>query len=222
MYEAVRELLDRAPGGLVFVLEDIHWADRSSLELLEYLASRLRHGRTAIVATFRTDELHRRHPLVPVLAELDRSGRTTRVDLERLDGGQVGRLVRAIRDDAPDTLIEAIAARSNGNPFLVEELLAVDAGPAASLPGTLRDLLLARLGSLGEPARRVLGIVAAIGRPADVELVEAVWPGSPADLDGALREAVDRAILRGRAVRRPPRVPSRPDRRGRRRRPAAG
>ncbi len=195
MYEAVRELLDRAPGGLIFVLEDIHWADRSSLELLAYLASRLRHGRTSIVATFRTDELHRRHPLVPVLAELTRSGRTTRVDLGRLDKAQVGALVRAIRDDAPDALVEAIAARSDGNPFLVEELLAVDARPTVPLPGTLRELLLARLGTLAEPSRRALGIVAAIGRPADAELVEAAWHGSPDDLDGALREAIDRAIL---------------------------
>ena len=195
MYEAVRELLDRAPGGLLFVLEDIHWADRSSLELLAYLASRLRHGRTAIVVTFRTDELHRRHPLVPVLAELTRSGRTTRVDLGRLDGGQVGALVRAIRVDAPESLVEAIAGRSDGNPFLVEELLAADAGPTSSLPGTLRELLLARLGTLAEPSRRVLGIVAAIGRPADTELVEAAWHGSADELDGALREAIDRAIL---------------------------
>lgn len=172
MYEAVRELLERAPGGLVFVIEDLHWADQSSLELLAYLASRLRRGRTAIVATFRTDELHRRHPLVPVLAELARSGRSTRVDLTRLDPAQVRELVRAIRDETPLELIDAIAARSAGNPFLVEELLAVDAGPTGSLPETLRELLLARLSTLAEPSRRVLGLLAVIGRPADAALVE--------------------------------------------------
>ena len=195
VYEAVRGLLDRPPAPLVFVLEDIHWADSSSLELMAYLASRLRHGRTAIVATFRTDELHRRHPLVPVLAELSRSGRTTRLDLPRLGREQVASLVREIRHEAPDSLVAAIAGRSEGNPFLVEELLAVDAGPATPLPETLRDLLLARLGSLSEPSRRVLGIVAVVGRPVDAELVEATWDGSPSDLDSGLREAVDRAML---------------------------
>jgi DNA-binding NarL/FixJ family response regulator len=195
VYEAVRGLLDRPPAPLVFVLEDIHWADSSSLELMAYLASRLRHGRTAIVATFRTDELHRRHPLVPVLAELARSGRTTRLDLPRLGREQVASLVREIRHEAPDSLVAAIAGRSEGNPFLVEELLAVDAGPATPLPETLRDLLLARLGSLSEPSRRVLGIVAVVGRPVDAELVEATWDGSPSDLDSGLREAVDRAML---------------------------
>jgi DNA-binding CsgD family transcriptional regulator len=195
LYEAVRSLLDRAPDGLTVVLEDIHWADRSSLELLVYLAGRLRRGRAAIVASFRTDELHRRHPLVPVLAELSRSGRTTRIDLDRLGRSSVAELVRAIRGDAPDELVDAIAARSDGNPFLVEELIAVDAGPLAPLPGTLRDLLLARLAALAEPTREMLGIVSTIGRPADPALLEAAWEGTMASLDISLREAVDRSIL---------------------------
>ncbi len=195
MYEAVRGLLDRVPVPLVLVLEDIHWADQSSLELLAYLASRLRSGRTAVVATFRTDELSRRHPLVPILAELARSGRTNRIDLDRLGPDAVARLVREIRGEAPDALVAAIAGRSDGNPFLAEELLAVDGGPAAPLPGTLRDILLARLGTLSEPTRHVLDIVATLGRPADAELLELAWGGEAGPLDQAIREAVDRAIL---------------------------
>jgi ATP/maltotriose-dependent transcriptional regulator MalT len=196
MYEAVRGLLDRAPEPLILVLEDIHWADRSTLELLSYLARRLRHGRTALVATYRTDELHRRHPLLPVLAELQRSGRAARIQLGRLDRAEVARLVREIRGEAaPAALLEAIAGRSEGNPFLVEELLAAEAGPATSLPATLKDLLLARVGTVEAPTRRALGIVAAAGRPVDAELVEAAWDGPAADLDGALRDAIDRALL---------------------------
>jgi DNA-binding CsgD family transcriptional regulator/tetratricopeptide (TPR) repeat protein len=196
MYEAVRGLLDRAPEPLVLVLEDVHWADRSTLELLAYLARRLRHGRTLLLATYRTDELHRRHPLLPVLAELERGGRATRIELARLDRAGVARIVREIRGEAvPAALVEAIAGRSEGNPFLVEELLAAEAGPTTLIPATLKDLLLARVGSIEAPTRRALGIVAAVGRPVEAELVEAVWDGAAADLDGALRDAIDRALL---------------------------
>ncbi len=196
MYEAVRGLLDRAPDPLVLVLEDIHWADRSTLELLTYLARRLRHGRTALVATYRTDELHRRHPLLPVLAELERSGRATRIELGRLGRAEVAHLVSEIRGaPLPAALVEAIAGRSEGNPFLVEELLAADGGSATPLPETLRDLLLARVGAIEAPTRRALGIVAAAGRPVDGALVEAAWDGSTSDLDAALRDAIDRALL---------------------------
>ena len=196
MYEAVRGLLDRAPEPLILVLEDIHWADQSTLELLSYLARRLRHGRTLLLATYRTDELHRRHPLLPVLAELARGGRAARMELGRLDRVEAARLVRAIRGEAaPASLLEAIGGRSDGNPFLVEELLAAEAGQATSLPATLKDLLLARVGTVEAPTRRALGIVAAAGRPVDAELVEAAWDGPAADLDGALREAIDRALL---------------------------
>jgi DNA-binding CsgD family transcriptional regulator len=196
MYEAVRGLLDRAPDPLVLVLEDIHWADRSTLELLTYLARRLRHGRTALVVTYRTDELHRRHPLLPVLAELERSGRATRIELGRLGRGEVAQLVSEIRGEPlPAALVEAIAGRSEGNPFLVEELLAADDSSATPLPDTLRDLLLARVGAIEAPTRRALGIVAAAGRPVDAVLVEAAWEGSTNDLDAALRDAIDRALL---------------------------
>jgi DNA-binding CsgD family transcriptional regulator/tetratricopeptide (TPR) repeat protein len=208
LYEAVRRLLDRAPEPLMLVLEDIHWADQSSLELLAYLAGRLREGRTALVATFRIDELHRRHPLVPVLAELARSGRAARLDLERLAPDDVARMVRAVDEDASPERVAALAARSDGNPFLVEELLSVPGGAAASLPSGLRDVLFARLGTLGEPARRLVSILATLGRPADVRLLQAAWGAArdssvdpaaadpaAADLDATIREAVDRAVV---------------------------
>ena len=196
MYEAVRAVLDRVPDPLVVVLEDLHWADRSTLELLDYLARRLRHGRTLLLATYRTDELHRRHPLPPLLAELERTGRSTSIHLDPLDREQVARLVHELGVDAsPTAALDAIARRSEGNPFLVEELVAAGAGDANQLPGSIRDLLLARVASVDAATRRVLGIVAAVGRPADAELVEMAWDGSEADLDGALRDAIDRGLL---------------------------
>ncbi len=196
MYEAVRAVLDRGPDPLVLLLEDVHWADRSTLELLDYLARRLRHGRTLLLATYRTDELHRRHPLPPVLAELARAGRSTRIEVGPLDGAQSARLVRELGVDAEAVaVVDAIARRSEGNPFLLEELIAAGVGEAKPIPGTLRELLLARVGSVDASTRRALGIVAALGRPAEAELVELAWNGSGADLDGALRDAVDRGLL---------------------------
>jgi DNA-binding CsgD family transcriptional regulator/tetratricopeptide (TPR) repeat protein len=196
MYEAVRALLDRHPGLLVVVLEDIHWADRSTLELLDYLARRLRHGRTLLLATYRTDELHRRHPLPPLLAELERTGRSSSIRVGPLDREQVARLVRELGVvPGPAAALDAIARRSGGNPFLVEELVAAGAGGADQLPGTIRELLLARVAAVDAATRRALGIVAAVGRPAEAELVEMAWDGSEADLHGGLRDAVDRGLL---------------------------
>jgi ATP/maltotriose-dependent transcriptional regulator MalT len=196
MYEAVRSLLDRVPAPLLLAVEDVHWADPSTLELLVYLARRLRHGRTALLATYRTDELHRRHPLRPVLGELERTGRALRIELGRLERPDVARLVQEIAGSGMSVAtLDAIVGRSEGNPFLVEELVAADAGATSLLPETLQELLLSRVASVEPSTRSALGIVAAVGRPADAELVELAWDGPTVDLDRALRDAVDRALL---------------------------
>jgi DNA-binding CsgD family transcriptional regulator len=196
LYEAVRGFLDRGPAPLVLVLEDLHWADRSTLELLDYLVRRLRYGRTLIVATFRDDELHRRHPLAPVLAEFARSGRTTRLDLQPLSDGDVSALVREIRGpDAPLSLISGIVERSEGNPFLAEELVALGVGRGAPLPATMLEVLLARIERLSDAAAEITRITAVAGRPVDSELLERACEGAPRDFEAALQECLDRSIL---------------------------
>ncbi len=196
LYEAVRGLLDRGPAPLVLVLEDLHWADRSTLELLDYLVRRLRQGRTLLVATFRNDELPRSHPLTPVLAELTRSGRTTRLDLPPLLDSDVGALVREIRGpELQPSQVSAIVERSEGNPFLAEELLALGVGRGAPLPATLREVLLARIGRLSDAAGEIARIASVAGRPVDAELLERAWDGAPRDFDTALRECLDWSIL---------------------------
>jgi DNA-binding CsgD family transcriptional regulator/tetratricopeptide (TPR) repeat protein len=196
MYEAVRGFLDRGPAPLVLVLEDLHWADRSTLELLDYLVRRLRLGKTLLVATFRNDELHRRHPLAPVLAEFARSRRTTRLDLPPLSDTDIGALVREIHGaDAPQSLVSGIVERSEGNPFLAEELLALGAGRGAPLPATLVEVLLARIERLSDPAGEIARIAAVAGRPVDAELIERAWEGAARGFEPALRECVDRSIL---------------------------
>jgi DNA-binding CsgD family transcriptional regulator/tetratricopeptide (TPR) repeat protein len=195
LYESVRRVLDDAPLPTVLVIEDLHWADRSSLELLTYLASRLRFGRTSLVVTFRTDELSAGHLVRRTASELVRGGHATRLDVPRLHPAEVGEMVRSIDKAASETVVQAIVARSGGVPFLVEELVAAGGSPGDPLPETLRDLLLAGAVTLAPSTRQAIAIASLVGRPADHELIAAGWQGSLDDLDAGLHEAVDRSIL---------------------------
>ena len=101
-----------------------------------------------MLATFRTDELHRRHPFLPYLAELERGRAMQRIDLARFDREELASQIRAIRGIPADPdLVEAVYSRSGGNAFFVEELLAVET-PGHALPAVLRDVLLARVAAL--------------------------------------------------------------------------
>jgi predicted ATPase len=195
LYEAVRDALDRADDPTVLVLEDLHWADRSSLELLSYLVRRLRHGRTLVFATFRSDEITAEHPATPVLAELARAGRSQLIDLAPLDRVEIDRLVGDLCPDASPLESDAIAVRSEGNPFFVTELARPSGGPGDPLPATLRDLLLVRIAGLPPAARRVVDLLAVIGRPASPALLRAAWDGDRVDLDAGLAVALDRQVL---------------------------
>src|SRR6266545_908804 len=111
----LHRLAERAP--VLLVVEDLHWADRSTRDLLGFLVRNLRAG-VALVLTYRSDELHRRHPLRPFLAELDRSGRAERLELGRLGRRELAELLAGILDEpAAPALVGEILARSEGNPF---------------------------------------------------------------------------------------------------------
>jgi predicted ATPase len=166
LFEAVLALLerlaDRSP--TMLVVEDLHWADRSTLDLLTFLHRNLQAG-LLLVLTYRTDELHRRHPLRPFLAELDRSGRADRLGVGRFDRVDVADLLAGIAGTRPDDeLIEQIYRRSEGNAFFAEELLAAahqgDAN-GRSLPPSLQNVLLSRVQVLPDEAQATLRIVAA-------------------------------------------------------------
>ena len=122
----------RGAGAAVVVIEDVHWADRSTLELLGFLGRNLRHGPIAPPGVLSHDELHRRHPLLPFLAEQERSGRAERLELARFDRAELAAQLAAILGAQPDPeLVERIAARSQGNAFYAEELLAAEPPPGA-------------------------------------------------------------------------------------------
>ncbi len=199
LFESVAALLAdlAATAPLVLVLEDLHWADRSSRDLLRYLLARLGEERVAVVASYRSDDLHRRHPLRPLLAELVRLPGVERLELPPLPDAAVGQLVRDLGRGAgpvPEATVEDVVARAEGNAFFAEELLA--AGLAGeTLPVALTDVLLTRVEQLGPQAQQVLRVAAVAGRQVRHDLVAAVGGLAPADLEQALAEAVHSHLL---------------------------
>ncbi|HXD59126.1 MAG TPA: AAA family ATPase, partial [Thermoleophilaceae bacterium] len=183
---------------LLLVIEDLHWADRSTLDLVALLVRALRGVRVLLVVSFRTDELHRDHPLRPLVIEWERLRTVQRLDLERFGREQVARQLEAILGSAPDrAMVDLVYERSEGNAFLVEEILGVVRGGADSdeLPTSLRDVLLARAERLSEPTQGVLRIAAAAGRSVPDSLLAAVAGLDDRGLDAALREAVEHHLL---------------------------
>jgi predicted ATPase len=180
---------------LVLVVEDLHWADRSTRDLLAFLARNLRRERMLLVVTYRNDEPGQQR-LGPYLAELDRAGRVERLELARLDQVQTRAQLVGILGSAPAAeLTDSVFARSQGNPFFTEELLAVVRSGSRELPVTLRDLLRGRIQTLSEPARQVLAVVAVAGRRVPHRLLAVVAGLDDRQLDGAVREAATSQLL---------------------------
>lgn len=201
LFEAVVTLVERVAArldgaSLVLVIEDLHWADRSSRELLGFLLHRM-VGPILVVATCRTDEAHSRHPLRSFLAEAHRSGRLSRLELARFDRSQVFDQLSAILGVIPGAaLTDEIWDRSGGNPFLAEELLALArAGNGRALPRNLRDLLLARTASLEAATNDLLRVAAVGGRWIDDRLLATVTGLDDDALLAATRDAIEAAVL---------------------------
>jgi len=188
-------LIDAAStASLLVVLDDLHWADRSTLDLLLFLARRLRGGNVVMLAAYRSDELHRRHPLRPIVAELGRGFVRERIDLEPLGIEAVAEQIAELGPSIDSDLVGGIVARADGNPFYVEELVALGSDQKG-LPDSVRDVLLARVAALEPEAVRVLGACAVIGREADEHLLAQVTGLDRAAISEALRAAIDQAIL---------------------------
>ncbi|MFC9792531.1 AAA family ATPase [Streptomyces sp. NPDC127584] len=200
LFELAVRLLERlaADRTIVLVLEDLHWADASTRHLLTYLLRTLRRGRIVVVASYRADDIHRRHPLRPLLAELDRLRTIRRIELARFTRTEVHRQLTGILAAEPDpALVEEVFERSDGNAFFVEELVVShEAGCAAGqLSASLRDLLLVRVETLPEDAQRIARIVAEGGSTVEYGLLAAVARLTEDDLIEALRAAVGANLL---------------------------
>ncbi|MFF2026042.1 AAA family ATPase [Streptomyces sp. NPDC058171] len=199
LFELTARLLERvaAERTVLIALEDLHWSDASTRHLLAYLFRTLRRGRIVLLASYRADDIHRRHPLRPLLAELDRLRTIRRIELNRFSRDEVGAQMAGILAAEPDpTLVDEIFDRSDGNPFFVEEL-AVAAGEDCCPPlsDSLRDLLLVRVERLPDHAQRVVRTVAEGGSSIGHALLAAVARLGEDDLIEALRAAVGASIL---------------------------
>jgi ATP/maltotriose-dependent transcriptional regulator MalT len=189
-----RALLDELSGGLtptVAVVEDIHWADEATLDLLRYLARRLDAVRALVIATYRDDEVGATHPVRLVLGDLATTPAMRRIFLALLSGAGISALAAGSGFDA-----EALHRLTCGNPFFATEVLASGMTAPGELPVTVRDAVLVRAARLSPAARVVLDSAAAIGSPIECELLVAVA--------GASAEAIDACVEGGMLVATPP------------------
>jgi DNA-binding CsgD family transcriptional regulator/tetratricopeptide (TPR) repeat protein len=197
LFELILSLIGRlgreAP--LVIVVEDAHWIDRASRDLVTFLARNLTSEPVLLALTWRTAFLPPEDATAAWLSELIRQPRAVRLDLARLERQQVARLVEAISGGRPaDDLIDRTFARSDGNPFFVEELVAAARAGEARAPPTIVDIVEGRLSGLSPIGRRVLDALAVAARPVEEALLAEVVDGPTEEVRPALREAIERHL----------------------------
>jgi tetratricopeptide (TPR) repeat protein len=196
---------------LVIVLEDLHWADRGTLDLLQHVARNLQGARLVLVGTYRDVEVDRAHPLSGALAELRRSGSFLRVPLRGLTVDEVHRMYETLRGyEVPWQQAELVHRQTEGNPLFVQEVLRylveegivvreqgtyVVRGDATAIPDGLRDVIGRRLSHLDDKTNSVLSVAAVIGRDFRLDVLQKVAGLSEEDLYAALEEAQERAII---------------------------
>jgi DNA-binding CsgD family transcriptional regulator/tetratricopeptide (TPR) repeat protein len=199
-FEAIAEAFARAASrsAILIAVEDLHWADAATLDVLAYIGPKLQRMRALVVASVRAEDLHPDHPAIPGVERMVRAARAARIELGPLQGSDL----QAFIDDAlegidlPERTRRAIAAAGDGNPFFTEELLksAVERRAdrdVTSLPPTVRATLMERLRPLDDYERRVVGQAAVIGRTFGLELLAETLDTSPDRVLPALRRARD-------------------------------
>ncbi len=214
-FEAILRLLEVAAGtsGLVLILEDLHGADDSSRELLDYLVRRVEGAPLLLLGTLRSDEVTRKHPLSRYIEAWRRNGQAQVVEVKALDGSEMRGMVEAIFDEpSSDETIRFLRERSEGNPFVLEELLkeALDRGDFYrtdrgwqrkefsdfKLPATVREAILARLERLQPDHVHMLRAAAVLGDPFAVTTVISVTGEAAATVQEALRACVQQQLVR--------------------------
>lgn len=200
LFDAILAALQRLSGlaPVLLVVEDLHWADQASLDVLSSLLRSRHDARIAALLTFRSDELHRRHPLRPWLGEMQRLDALERIDLGPFSVEETRELIAAITGvDPGDEVPGEVQRRADGNPLFIEELLARQgAGRGApGLPPTLRDILRARAASVPDDAQAVLAVAAVADRPLDADMLVRVSGLPVGAADAALEAALDRGLL---------------------------
>jgi len=198
LFDAVLAVLGRlaAERPAILVLEDLHWADGSTRDLIRFLVRNLRDEPLLLVGTYRSDDLHRRHPLMPLLSELERSDRVERLELRRFGRDELREQMEGITGSPPrDADVDAYLERSDGIPFYVEELLAAERGAGSAMPTSLRDILGLRLASLADDAVAVVRAASVVGVRVPHDRLMAVADADERRLGDALRGAIEAGIL---------------------------
>jgi class 3 adenylate cyclase/tetratricopeptide (TPR) repeat protein len=206
LFEAMVQLATHAarPHGLLLVVEDLHWSDDSVRELFEYYCRRLHNLPVALVATYRSDALHRQHPLAALVKTLTRGRLADAIQLDPMAREHIDEMLDAIFGHGALTpeLREALFDRCEGNPFVLEEMLkeALDRGDIfrrghewsdsgarrLSIPETVAETILDRLDELEPKAARVLSCAAVLGRSFDPDVVARVAGSDVQEVIGAL------------------------------------
>jgi len=198
--EGVSQVLLAACAGPVpglLVLDDLHWADAASLDVLAYLIHRLEGRPLLVVACWRSEQVPADARLRRLAAEARRTGHGSVLELERLDAAEVAQLVAAVAP-ARAEVAGLLHERTEGLPFLVLEYLAAvgdDGELPALLPGGARDLLAARVRGVGDAARQVLAAAAVLGRSFDVDTARAASGRSDDEAVAALEELAARGLV---------------------------
>ncbi len=196
VHGALADLGRRGP--VLLVVEDVHWADESSRELLTVLFTRGAPDGVSVLATYRSDDVHRRHPLAPSLALWSRLPGLLRVDLGPLPAPDVRQIVHRVDGELRTEVVDEVVRRAEGNAFLAEELAACGGGPLGPEGGDVARLLLGRVDQLDNDAQAVVRVAAVIGRRVPHGLLERVAGADPVTLRNALRSAVDHHVLEPR------------------------
>ena len=199
IFAAVHDLLETVAeeGPLLVVVEDAHWADQSTRDMLSFLFSRPFAGPVRLVVSYRSDDLHRRHPLRPQVAEWARLRGVQRLQVEPLSDADVRHLIYLIHKDTTisEASIAEIVDRAEGNAFFVEELIGATWATGGHVPVELADVLLVRLDRLDDRTREVVRVASVAGRHVSHELLAAVTGLDASDLEAALRGAVESNVL---------------------------
>ena len=211
-FDAVAALLAALAGDApaVVVFDDLHWADRPTLQLVRHLVRSPLPARTLFVGTYRETELESEHPLHELVGDLRREGTLKRLELEGLAEAEVGELIAALGVGSPAPgFVTALHGETEGNPFFIEEVVGhlrqegERAGVGVTLaeagvPEGVREVTSRRLRRLGDDARQAVVAGAVIGREFDFELLEHVIGDTLAGdaLVAALEEAVQARVIR--------------------------
>jgi eukaryotic-like serine/threonine-protein kinase len=191
---------------LVIVLDDLHWADASSLELLRFASRQLVGTGLLLVGTYRDVELGRHHPLSGALAELTAARNARRIQLHGLDVRGVGEMIESATGTAPaPALARAVWEQTEGNPFFVGEVVRLlasegrldQAGSAlpAAIPEGVRDVVGQRLDMLTPEANDVLKVAAIAGREFEIEVVALASGRELDEVDRALASARESLLV---------------------------